>query len=92
MREKSRIHNCISLLLTVLMALCLNGCTIQTASKGIDAKATSSLDSKQDETPTGVSMAACLLFDPISWSEKDTDQTIAEVKEHNRKIVRYCSG
>jgi hypothetical protein len=35
-------------------------------------------------------LAVCLLFDPISWSAKDTDQTILEIKRHNQKIVRYC--
>ncbi len=40
--------------------------------------------------PSG-KMAACLLFDPITWSAKDSDQTITEVKRHNQKIVTYCT-
>ncbi|WP_321339070.1 hypothetical protein [uncultured Cohaesibacter sp.] len=36
-------------------------------------------------------MTACLLFDTITWSSKDTDQTITEVKRHNQKIVTYCA-
>lgn len=32
----------------------------------------------------------CLIAEPISWSTKDTDQTIQQVKEHNAVGKRLC--
>lgn len=32
----------------------------------------------------------CEVEAPISWSTKDTDQTIAEVKEHNAVYKSLC--
>lgn len=42
-------------------------------------------------TASGVtSNAACILFQPISWSGKDTDETIRQVKGHNAVYVASC--
>lgn len=35
--------------------------------------------------------ALCTQFRPISWSTRDTDQTIREVKAHNAVGVAVCS-
>lgn len=34
--------------------------------------------------------AACNVWKPISWSVKDTDQTIAEVKVSNARRKGFC--
>lgn len=33
---------------------------------------------------------SCKAFKPISWSKKDTDQTIREVKSHNAAYKALC--
>jgi len=33
---------------------------------------------------------SCEAFKPISWSVKDTDETIIEVKRHNAKFAALC--
>lgn len=35
---------------------------------------------------------ACQAFKPLSWSSKDTDQTIREAKAHNAAWVAICQG
>lgn len=37
--------------------------------------------------PTDIS---CQVFLPISWSQKDTDRTIAEIKLHNAVYAAVC--
>jgi hypothetical protein len=32
----------------------------------------------------------CVLFPAITWSSKDTDQTITEIKVHNAKHDSFC--
>lgn len=32
----------------------------------------------------------CLVFQPISWSKKDTEQTVREIKEHNAVFMALC--
>jgi hypothetical protein len=32
----------------------------------------------------------CAAFKPITWSVNDTDQTIAQVKRHNRVYQSFC--
>jgi hypothetical protein len=34
--------------------------------------------------------AACVVWKPISWSVKDTDQTIAEAKTNNARRRGFC--
>ena len=42
-------------------------------------------------TASGVtSNAACILFQPISWSTEDTDETTRQVKGHNAVYVASC--
>ncbi len=41
-------------------------------------------------TMTGSSARECLMFDPITWSEGDTPETIIQVKEHNAVWVGRC--
>jgi hypothetical protein len=38
----------------------------------------------------GTNGAACDVWKPISWSQKDTDVTIAEVKTNNARRAGFC--
>ncbi len=71
----------------VIVMTALTGCAAQMGSGGGEA---TTLDSSSNGNQMAGKLAACLLFDPISWSAKDSDQTIFEIKRHNQKIVRYC--
>jgi len=35
-------------------------------------------------------ISACTVWRPVSWSAKDTDQTIGEVKVNNARRGAYC--
>jgi len=35
---------------------------------------------------------ACKTFAPISWSKRDTDETIIVVKQHNAAYAVVCPG
>lgn len=59
------------LLLLGLMSLGLMSCAMTTGTGGTDPEAV---------RPTAV----CLVWQPISWSANDTDQTIREAKANNR--------
>ena len=62
-------------MLVALMSLTLTGCVTTTASKG----------------PTSTGAASfCKVAEPIYWSGKDTDKTIAQVKEHNAVGKKLC--
>lgn len=34
----------------------------------------------------------CKIFQPLTWSTKDTDETIIGIKAHNRRQQNYCKG
>lgn len=38
----------------------------------------------------GVPVLACAAFQPVYWSEQDTAETIASVKEHNAVWAALC--
>jgi hypothetical protein len=38
----------------------------------------------------GTDAIACSAFEPIRWSNKDTDDTIRQVKEHNAAWKAIC--
>lgn len=76
------------LLILLLLILPLMSCVNQMVSS--DNEFLEELPSAMAQELSG-KMAACLLFEPITWSAKDTDQTISEVKRHNQKLVTYCS-
>lgn len=41
---------------------------------------------------TGLSVtSACNVFNPITWSGKDTDATLKQIKIHNAKYVGACN-
>ena len=42
-------------------------------------------------TVTGVT-SACSVWKAVSWSSKDTDRTIAEVKVSNARRKAFCEG
>jgi hypothetical protein len=39
----------------------------------------------------GTNRAACAVWAPVSWSAKDTDQTIREAKINNARRAAWCS-
>ena len=41
-------------------------------------------------TMTGSNARECLMFEPITWSEVDTPETILQVKEHNAVWMGRC--
>jgi hypothetical protein len=38
----------------------------------------------------GGTKTACLSFEPITWSQKDTDETVRQVKAHNAVWKALC--
>lgn len=40
----------------------------------------------------GIGATECLVWQPISWSTKDTPQTIEGVKLNNARRDAYCMG
>jgi hypothetical protein len=36
--------------------------------------------------------AACSVWQSISWSQRDTDRTITEVKVNNARRAAFCKG
>ena len=38
----------------------------------------------------GTAETSCLVWKPISWSSKDTPQTITEVKANNARQAAWC--
>lgn len=38
------------------------------------------------------SLVACRSFEPVTWSEDDSPQTIREIKEHNAAWKAVCKG
>jgi hypothetical protein len=38
----------------------------------------------------GTDSVACSAFGPIRWSERDTEETIRQVKEHNAAWAAIC--
>lgn len=67
----------LALLLSVTLPLA--ACTSLTASGGTDLP--------PEVDPVKV---ACEVFGPISWSLRDTERTIAEVKSHNAAWKAIC--
>jgi hypothetical protein len=41
---------------------------------------------------TETNTSACAVWRDISWSKKDTDQTITEVKINNARRDGFCTG
>jgi hypothetical protein len=39
---------------------------------------------------SGATSVACQAFEPIRWSQKDTDGTLSQVKEHNAVGKELC--
>lgn len=58
-----------------ILSATLSGCATMTASAVTGSDAT---------------RVACMSFKPTYWSAKDTDQTIAQVKEHNARYQALC--
>lgn len=69
MRESAKPIRLVALLWTTVL---LAGCVTTTGTGGIRAN-------PEAANPTAV----CHVWKPISWSSRDTDQTIAEAKANN---------
>lgn len=41
-------------------------------------------------TTMGSSARECLMFEPITWSELDTEETLVQIKEHNAVWKGRC--
>jgi hypothetical protein len=59
----------------IVVTLTLSGCATTT---GISAT-------------SAVTSVACRSFQPITWSSRDTDETILEVKAHNAVWSELCN-
>ena len=44
----------------------------------------------QTTTPIAVTDTACLAFEPITWSAKDTPPTWRQIRQHNAAFDRLC--
>jgi hypothetical protein len=44
----------------------------------------------QTTTPTAVTDTACLAFEPITYSSKDTPLTYRQVRQHNAAFRSLC--
>jgi hypothetical protein len=54
---------------------------------------TTTMGSSATDGPAGlpeVSSVACAAFQPITWSSRDTDPTIRQVKAHNASFATLC--
>jgi uncharacterized lipoprotein YajG len=45
----------------------------------------------QTTTPTAVTDTACLAFEPITYSSKDTAVTSRQVRQHNAAFKSLCA-
>jgi hypothetical protein len=64
-----------ALIPVAILSVTLAGCVTTTGSKG----------------PTSTGAAPfCRVAEPIYWSAKDTDKTIAQVREHNAVGKKLC--
>lgn len=52
--------------------------------------ALSLLTACQTTTPTAVTDTACLAFEPITYSRKDTALTSREIRQHNAAFRSLC--
>jgi len=66
----------LALLCAIALASTLTACAKTTGTAGINP---------------GVAFA-CKTFAPISWSKRDTDETIIVVKQHNAAYAVVCPG
>lgn len=68
-------HSRLAVMLVAISSVTLAGCVTTTGSRG----------------PTSTGAAPfCRVAEPIYWSGKDTDKTIAQVKEHNAVGRKLC--
>lgn len=68
------------MLLLPLLAIPLASCATMTGSGGIEAP------------PDFKSASFCTLAKPISWSAKDTAETVGQIKQHNAVWTTLCQG
>ena len=67
----------VTLCVLIWLGILTASCATTTASSGV----TASEDSVR---------VACTLFDPIYWSDKDTTETVAQIKERNATGKALC--
>jgi hypothetical protein len=44
----------------------------------------------QTVTHTGATKAVCSVFPPITYSSKDTPETVTQIRRHNAGFDSYC--
>lgn len=52
----------------------------------------SMLTACQTATPSGVIDTSCLAFEPVTYSRKDTGDTVRQVRQHNAAFVALCGA
>lgn len=45
-----------------------------------------------DDADVRVTAVACEAFKPITWSARDTTETIVQIREHNAAFVELCGA
>jgi hypothetical protein len=50
----------------------------------------SMLTACQTATPSGVIDTSCLAFEPVTYSRKDTADTVRQIRQHNAAFVALC--
>lgn len=87
-----RIFRTVSLWGTVLLAISLTSCASLTVSDAIDETGNLSDERKIEEEYQKDVEIFCLLFGPLHWSRMDSNETIRQIKAHNKTIVNFCNG
>ena len=73
--------------LTRLALLCVLGATLTACATFESLTASGGTDLPPEVDPA---LVACEAFAPIYWSERDTDETILAVKQHNAAWLAIC--
>lgn len=71
-----KLRSLLAVMLVGITSLTLTGCVTTTGSAG--------------RTSTSGKASFCAVAEPIYWSAKDTEKTIAQVKEHNAVGKQLC--
>jgi outer membrane biogenesis lipoprotein LolB len=46
----------------------------------------------QTTTPSGAIDTSCLAFEPVTYSRRDTPQTVREIRQHNAAFAAICGA
>lgn len=80
----------------IFLTLLLTNCAKQTAIGAIDRPGGlgigDEISQKIQSDIEREDQIICLLFSPLHWSRHDSDETIRQIKSHNKIIVNFCKG